>query len=118
MKNVLLPIFVLTATISFAVSANQFTENMERGCSILSSNMAIAARKQLGYTLRESLRFSDLSESLCKQSYMQASADYEMAKAVKSAVAKYGPLAEPIVINSYKLYKNHEARYYKKDKEG
>lgn len=81
-----------------------FAEKQQISCKAIASSVSEVYAKS-GGTFRDSMRVYDSSFVLCSRSYLQASADYPVAKAKKAADKEIGNIGVVIVEMAFDSYK-------------
>lgn len=80
-----------------------YREKQQLSCKAIASAVSSDGNKR-GLSVSDSMKVYSSSKAICEQSYNQASAEYPIEKARKSAIDKAGEVAGLIVEMSYESY--------------
>lgn len=113
MKNVITALLVTTFALGLSshvrAAGVTFSQKMDVSCKVIADSAATLARKEGGASISQAYEVYGAAKTVCVQSYMQASADYPLAKAKKTAAEKGGNFTAAIVQLSYDAYREDTA---------
>lgn len=100
---VAISIFLLFFSSLSCAGGMSYREKQQLSCKAIASAVSSDGNKR-GLSVSESMKVYSSSKAICEQSYNQASAEYPIDKARKSAIEKAGEIAGLIVEMSYDSY--------------